>query len=274
MRHLLFSLSLIVSIAICLPLAQGGIVKDGLIANWSFDEATIIGETVKDLAGNYDGKIIGDPKIIPGKYGQAIEFDGEKDYVDLTILKGFGPQLGTFSIDFWVKTKNTPAFTTLFKTLTDGLSMGWAIDLNRSAKPGFASAEGITHFYVRDNSGKHMPAEINTEIYDDVWHHIGWVVEDASSDTCKIYVDGAEQEVEYGDVQAPADFADFQHPVYLGSANNRGAVQAFCPAAVDEFRIYTKALTEQEVLQNLGSGAAVESSGKLPLTWGLLKAIR
>ena len=259
MRRSLLLLTLVVLIAACFSLAYGEPVKDGLIANWSFDEGTVIGDTVKDLAGNYDATIKGDPKIIPGRHGQAIEFDGINDYVYLTALKGFGSHLGTFSIDFWIRTGPTWTWTTLFKTLSDvpiRESMGWAIDLNRSAMPGFPYAKGVTHFYVRDKNGKHLPAEIDADIYDSKWHHIGWVVEDASSNTCKIYVDGVAQEVEYGDVKTPEDFIDFQYPVYLGAANNRGNIERLCRAAVDEFRIYTKALTAAEILHNLASGAA------------------
>ena len=274
MRRTVLLPGVFILIAACLPLAQGGMVKDGLIANWSFDRDTVIGDTVKDLAGNYDAKMMGGPKIVAGKHGQAIEFDGVDDYVNLTILKGFGPKLGTFSMDLWIKIESAPEILTLFKTLNDGGSMGWAIDLDRSALPGFAYAKGVTHFYVRDGKGKHLPAEIEADIYDDEWHHIGWVVEDASSDTCKIYIDGEEQDVVYGDVQAPKEFIEFQHPVVLGGGNNRGTIGWFCKPTVDEFRIYTKALTEQEILQNFASGAAVESSEKLPVTWGTLKTVR
>jgi len=48
-------------------------------------------------------------------------------------------------------------------------------------------------------------------------------------------------------------------------------MERFCPAIVDEFRIYTKALTEQEIMQNLSTGAAVEINDKLTITWGMLK---
>ncbi len=251
----------------------GGYVTEDLYAYWSFDQSTISGKVIKDLVGNSDGTINGEPKIVSGKYKEAIEFDGDDDYVELTVLKGFGSHLGNFSMDFWLKTGDTPDWTTLFKTLTDGNSMGWAIDLNRSAKPGFALAKGVTHFYVRDKNGKHLPAEIDAPIYDNQWHHIAWVVEDAKSNTGKIYIDGEAQEVVYGDVKTPTDYADFQHPVYLGAANNRAKIERFCPATVDEFRLYTKALTEQEILQNLATGAAVESSGKLSIVWGKLKRI-
>ena len=78
----------------------------------------------------------------------------------------------------------------------------------------------------------------------------------------------------FGITGSPAGFTDFQHPLYLGAANNRGNIERFCPAAVDEFRIYTRALTKQEVNQNFQSRAAVGGFGKLPIPWGRLKTAR
>ena len=274
MKCSLLLLTLAVSIVVCSSLAYGQPVKNGLIAYWSFDMPTVMGRTIEDLAGNYNGKMEGDPKIITGRHGQAIEFDGVDDYLDLTILEGFGSHLGTFSIDFWLKTGITPDWTTLFKTVTDGASMLVSIDLNRSEDhaKGMPYEEGVTFPCVRDNTGKLWSMGINTDIYDNAWHHIGWVVEDASSNTCKVYVDGKEVEVEYGAMDTPTDFADFQYPVYLGAANNRGNIERFCPAAVDEFRIYDRALSAAEILESLASGAEVERSGKLTATWAQVRS--
>ena len=71
---------------------------------------------------------------------------------------------------------------------------------------------------------------------------------------------------------SPQGFVDFMHPVYLGAANNRGNIERFCPTLVDEFRFYTRALKENEIAQNMESGAAVDGHGKLSVTWGELKA--
>jgi hypothetical protein len=271
MRLLYFLVSLLILVTVCLPLAHAEIVRDGLVASWSFDASTVVGEIARDLQGNYDATIRGNPETVPGKYNEAIQFDGTDDYLELTILEGVGSHLGNFSIDFWLKTDITPDWTTLFKTLTDGLSMAWAVDLNRTAKPNWAYVAENTHFYIRDETGKALAPEIQAPIYDNTWHHIAWVVEDAQTNTCRIYVDGEEQDIIYAKVETPVGFIDFQHPMYLGAANNRGNIERFCPASVDEFRIYTRALTEQEILQNMGSGAAVESVGKLTTTWGNVK---
>jgi len=268
MKHILLICLIMLTFS---QLIYADMVRDSLIANWSFDRSTVIGETIKDLTGNYDAKMIGKPNIIAGKYGEAIEFNGKDNYLSLTTLKGFGSHLNNFSIDFWIKTVSTQDWTTLFKTLTDGLSMAWAIDLNRTAKPAWAYSKGTTHFYIRDKNGKAFAAEIKADIYDNSWHHIAWVVKDASSNNCLIYVDGKPKEIEYTYTDTPLEYVDFQYPVYLGSANNRGNVERFSPSAVDEFRIYTKALTENEVLNNMISASPVFNLGKLASKWGRIK---
>jgi hypothetical protein len=264
-------ISLVVIFSICLGLCNADIVKDGLIANFSFDQSTIVGDNVTDLAGNYNSKMIGKPTIVPGKYNEAIEFNGKDNYLDMTVMQGFGSKLNTFSIDFWIKTTSTPDWTTLFKTLSNDVTMAWAIDLNRTATPAWAYAKGNTHFYIRDNGGKAFAPEISANIYNNSWHHIAWVVGDANSNTCIIYVDGKVQEINNAIAQSPINYIEFQHPLYLGAANNRGAIERYCPASVDEFRIYTKALTQNEVLNNMSTGAGVEKLGKIAQTWGNIK---
>ncbi|RKY00911.1 hypothetical protein DRP77_10640, partial [Candidatus Poribacteria bacterium] len=60
-----------------LTAGRAQIVTDGLVGYWSLDKATIEGKTVKDVWGGNDGTIVGDPKIVPGKVGEALEFDGD-----------------------------------------------------------------------------------------------------------------------------------------------------------------------------------------------------
>ncbi len=53
-----------------------------LVAYWMFDEGT--GRIVKDMTGNgHDGKFVGDPKWVTGKFGKALEFDGSSNYVEV-----------------------------------------------------------------------------------------------------------------------------------------------------------------------------------------------
>ena len=51
-------------------------VTDGLISYWSFDKADIEGDMVMDLWGDQHADMQGSPKIVEGKVGNALEFDG------------------------------------------------------------------------------------------------------------------------------------------------------------------------------------------------------
>ena len=59
---------------------------DGLVLHLSFDKNSIQGDTVKDLSeeGN-DGTINGAAKTVAGKHGEALEFDGKDDFVEVPL---------------------------------------------------------------------------------------------------------------------------------------------------------------------------------------------
>ena len=68
----------------CLILCLFGIVNSvthaELVGYWSFDEA----DGVDDLTGNgHNGIIQGTPKVIAGKFGEALAFNGSTDYVEI-----------------------------------------------------------------------------------------------------------------------------------------------------------------------------------------------
>ena len=104
------------------------IVTDGLVSYWTFDEKDIDGFTVKDVWGENDAKIVGDPEIVDGQVGEALEFDGANDYVNLTNLGDFGEKIGTSTFEVWTKTSFKNDWTTLFKVLDEGCNMAWAIE--------------------------------------------------------------------------------------------------------------------------------------------------
>ena len=95
--------------------AADTIVTDGLVSYWTFDEQDITDKTVKDVWGKNSGTIVGDPKVVAGKVGDALEFDGSDDYVNLTNLGDFGSKVGTSTFEAWVKTDFKKDWTSLFK---------------------------------------------------------------------------------------------------------------------------------------------------------------
>ena len=255
------------------------VVTDGLVSYWTFDRQDIAGGTAKDVWGENDGTIVGAPKIVGGQVGEALEFDGSDDYVNLTNLGDFGGQVAASTFEAWVKTSFKKDWTTLFKVLDQGCNMAWAIDVNRSAKAGFPLAEDIVHYYVRQKSAAGCNAiavEIEFALSDGKWHHIVFAIVDAGESEVSIYMDGEPQEVIEGDVKKLDTFMPFVEPVYIGAANNRGKVERFFPGVIDEVRIYDRPLTADEVTRNFESkiGLSVQAAEKLPIVWAALKAVR
>ena len=79
--------------------ADAQVVRDGLVAYWSFDD--IDGNTVKDGVGKNHGEMI-DVKVVKGVIGDALEFDGT-GHVDISTGV---TELGAadFTITAWIKT--------------------------------------------------------------------------------------------------------------------------------------------------------------------------
>ena len=280
MKRLCYLFSLILTLVILsLNGHTAAVVTDGLVSYWTFDRKDIAGGTVKDVWGENDGKIVGAPKIVDGHVGEALEFDGSDDYVNLTNLGDFGEQVAASTFEAWVKTSFKKDWTTLFKVLDQGCNMAWAIDVNRSAKAGFPFAEDIVHYYVRQKSAAGCNAiavEIEFPLSDGKWHHIVFAIVDAGESEVSIYMDGEPQEVIVGDAKKLDTFIPFVEPVYIGAANNRGNVERFFPGIIDEVRIYDRPLTDAEVTRNFESkiGLSVDVAEKLPVVWGTLKEAR
>lgn len=252
------------------------IVTDGLVSYWTFDEQDIDGGTVKDVWGENDGKIVGDPKVVDGQVGEALEFNGSSDHVNLTNLGDFGEKIGTSTFEVWMKTSFKNDWTTLFKVLDEGCNMAWAIEPNRSALAGFPFAEGVIHFYVRQKSAagcNAIPVEIEFPISDGQWHHIVFAIVDAGKAEVSIYMDGEPQEVIAGAVKELDNFVPFVQPIFIGAGNNRGAVSRHFPGVIDEVRIYDRPLTAREVTRNYKSkiGLSVQATEKLSIVWATLK---
>ncbi|MDA1193023.1 MAG: hypothetical protein O3A46_15215, partial [Candidatus Poribacteria bacterium] len=79
------------------PLTAQEFVTDGLVTHYTFDKDTVNGATLKDTFGKNDGKIVGNPTLVNGVIGDAMEFAGAGAYVEI-------PPLGmweTASVEVW-----------------------------------------------------------------------------------------------------------------------------------------------------------------------------
>ncbi len=293
MKKLLFLLTFtVVSITLTLIAQAKTIVTDGLVSYWTFDRDDIMDGTVKDVWGENEATISGNPTIIDGYLNEALEYDGIKDYVNLTSLGDFGSQFGSSTFEAWIKMEPKLKWSVLFKVV-DNQCMGWGIDFNRGLDHQLAekpldefpneNLNIISYYFSRQlkfiENG--IVCGINTLATENLnpdgkWHHI--VYTNRAKRTVResrLFVDG-ELWTESSYPSEGNIYLPFTAPVFLGAASNRGIPTHFFQGAIDEVRIYNRQLIPAEVTHNFesGVGLSVEPTQKLSMVWGELKVRR
>ena len=223
--------------------------KMGLAALWTFDKATIQGKEVKDAFGKNTGTITGKPRQIDGFRSEALDFDGVVDLIrmgedlffpSVTMEAIIKPTLGT----------RNPIY--------DKYNYGIQLLDNNSV--------GIWIRADTANAAKHWPSAYVPFPTDGEWHHVVGVVENKKS--VRIYLDGELKKttpapdpisIAYGAAHKPT-IAYTQH---LGGIWYAGGI--------DEVAIFEEALSDADVRRLHTLALAVEHTGKLAVTWGILK---
>ncbi len=210
MKKLLFLLIFtVVSITLSIYTHAATIVTDGLVSYWTFDLHETKDGIAKDVWGENDAAIMGNPKIVDGHLRQGLKLHGTGDYVILDTLSNFQSRIGASSFEFWVKTSYDKR-NTLFKVIEEfcgggdrWVGKGWGMHLNASKQaPNFPNLPNI-HQGGRNDSIIHKEGYIlieyvqNSEkicgysaggfpmpISDDKWHHIvymfNWYIDESN----------------------------------------------------------------------------------------------
>jgi len=240
--------------------AQAQIVTEGLTHYWTLDKANIKGEVVEDSIGNNAGKIMGKPKIVAGKIGEALEFDGAVgNYVSLTPVDVLVNH--SFTIQVWISLTE--------HAYNIAVSQGDAHSTNRYLHFG---THKDTHafmfrFYGDDQDGGSL--DLNK------WYHLVGVY-DKDKPEARLYVNGefAANKVGCGGLKADPARSDFEIGVNYGRLGRADWFHGI----IDEVGIYDRALSEKEVKKNYSAEKGlmldVTSAGKLSLTWGQIKDAR
>ena len=290
MKNEIYSMTFAIIIGIfSLQTAPASIVTDGLVSYWTFDRGYITNKTVKDVWGDNNGTIIGNPKVVPGQVGEALEFDGIDDFVNLTTLGDFGGQMGTSSFEAWIKTSNKKDWMTLLNT-HGAKCPSWGLELNGiNRKNKLEIYEGRLYYHLdldypdfRDLSGCSGSGGSITGAFDGEWHHIVFTIEykineDGMSGNGKTisYIDGVSGSISghgFGG-NNKRGFSPFTAPVILGARKFPGKSTGHFTGMIDEVRLYNRPLTADEVIQNFESTEPynVAPKGKLPTVWATLK---
>jgi glucose/arabinose dehydrogenase len=200
-------------------------IPPGAVATWTFDEGS--GTQAADSSGNgHGGTLVNGPTWIAGKFGNALQFDGTNDYVDTAVESGFD-FTGPFSASLWVKRNG---FSKAWEAMLTKGDSTWGIARNGSAR--------TAAFTTFNSSGTAQDLVGSTTIDDNQWHHIVAV----STGTAKqIYVDG----VLVASTSYTQTLATNNLNLRIGM--NQEFTSAYYGGAVDDVRVYGRALTAAEV---------------------------
>jgi hypothetical protein len=223
--------------------SQAANIDNGLIAWYPFDDGAI------DKTGNVEPVGTGRGlQIVAGKFGGAVHLDG-KSYV--TIPVDLNPDvIPDTTISMWVKTDPPPDDPALAKQLPNALFvLSESIGLSNLGNDS-------TYFYARSlNNSVVGPKHV---VRRGQWQHVAlvrWIEDRPGRDGNKIphVVSQLHTGGRMTESAVPFKGQDMHVDLYLGTGSPR--YEHMFRGAVDELRIYERALTEDEVKELAKSGS-------------------
>ena len=251
----LVCVSLIFTSLIFTSSSDAKIDPETIVGMWFFDENT--GEVAKDTSNNgNDGKLMNGPKWVDGKFGKALEFDGQDDYVDMGDAEILKPTADvTFVVwVYWIG--GNYVLASGGQTSSTGYAITYNPDTSQIWFGASTSKQAGNTGYVKAPSSK-------------VWHHLAGSYSDSTGELIA-YVDGKE----YAAAKASGNALENKWPsLHIGKPNNTDAY--YIQGIIDEVAIFNVALTEDDInaimTKGLEGAAAVSPADKLATAWGVIK---
>ena len=230
-----------------------------LVAAWTFDEGS--GDTARDISGNgHDGTISG-AKWVDGKFGKALDFNGDGDQVLVPNADSLNIK-GELTVEAWVFPKG-------WNPDLNSIAQKWQDDSNRRQYQLNVYKER-NWWYVSDAGSNFPRAEGVIPVPLNQWTHLAGTYDGKK---LRSYTNG-KFDVELA--QANGIFAS-DIPVAIGGY---GPKTLKCPygqnrhfmGIIDEVRFWSKTLSEDEIKSGMAKSlAAVQSSGKVVTAWAEIK---
>ncbi len=215
-----------------IPVISG--TNPNLVGWWKFDEG--YGTKVVDWSGqNNHADIVGEPEWIVGYDGAALKLDGSDDYVELPIGSVI-ESLTSSTFTIWVDFSNTGgAWQRIF-------DFGTGTTINMFLTPRI-DTDGEMRFAITTGGGGAEEQVSAASTLSSGWHHVAVTI-DADTSAINLYLDG---------IVIASNNAATLNPSALGATTNNWigrsqyAADAYFSGAVDDFRIYNYALSQEDI---------------------------
>jgi len=223
---------------------------------WRFDEGS--GTIALDWSGHdLHATLEGDPQWVPGYDGDALEFDGLGDYVNIS----YPTDPTVYTITAWVQVAQTSPVSIVVRTSPSGPTTHWSHQLRIQ--------DGTFRHYTYDGSERHVlgttPVEAGT------WYFLAATA--TNDGLMRLYVNGREE----GTATTLGTLWPDGDRFLVGS--NSGHGMGWYEGLIDDVRIYDQALSYTEIQQVMridplaawnahpSNGALVDIDSATPLSW-------
>jgi hypothetical protein len=203
-------------------------VTSGLQGYWKFNEAS--GATAIDSSGNNRNASVSGALWMPGKFGNALDFDGVDDFASFS-----SPAMIQTTISAWIRADgNGDSFTPRVAEMP-----AYNMRLKRDAGNGHSLAFESERSIVADE----WRTDLGT-FTDAIWHHVAVVFDGSSlANEPQIYINGTNQTLTKISNGSGSQISN----AGTGYIGNRSTLDRSFDGRIDEVRIYNRPLTAAEI---------------------------
>jgi hypothetical protein len=210
---------------------------DGLVAYYAMD-----GDPNDSSANAINGTLVGDATITDGPFGGALDLDGDGDYMDCTNNELFSIT-DAMTLSVWINWRETGA---TWQTVIAKGDNAWRLARG-------ADTQTMDFGFTAGGDRGWQAARTVTEVPLGQWHNV--VATYSITDGAKIYLDGVLE----GENPDTLGITVGDYPVLIGE--NAQALNRFWNGLIDEVRIYSKVLSEAEIMYLAGKRAVPVDPG-------------
>ncbi len=227
--------------------AEGG--GSGPVAHWKLDDGT--GTNAIDSVGSHDGTLMNGPTWVAGMLGDALNFDGTNDRVNVGTFDVTGSGLTLMG---WLNADALPDITdprlVSKASSTAEADAWWQLSILTTA--------GNANLRLRTKAGGTTSTLIDstTNLNTGQWYFAVGTY-DAATGEMKLYLDGTEVASQTHPVGGVVD-TNAGVPVALGA---NGTAEQFFDGILDDVRVYDKALGASEIADLYASGGSGGGGG-------------
>lgn len=246
------------------------VADESVLGIWLFDEGN--GNKINDSSGNgNDGQLLfgGQSKWVDGKFGKALEFDGDQAFVEMATPTNTGREGHTISL--WVNPDRIQKDFTVIMSNHNPIPQGFSIQQRA------AEVNNFFHGLVVADAWQGPPFAVRpaTQLIGSTWQHLV-LVRDGRRGVLTHWLNGQPTagypilrgaQTQSDDNLRIGNTAAVKHAAWAANREFKGAV--------DEVVIFERPLTIDEILilgeKSIEDALAVSPKGRLATTWGRLK---